>query len=162
MSVLWGQISRRGSLPSPPGPNPPGAGADPESGPLRGDGDLGVRVLLHFFQVASFLPDEATHEVVVGQNLERNLVGSEDTSRERERTSAPVLPPFVTPENRRSGSGTLKVPGRFRMGKNKTYVLVSLASWCMMSRIMRQAAEQPSGVEWMLMGFSAAPAFSLR
>lgn len=43
-----------------------------------------------------------------------------------------------------------------------TYVLVSLASWCIMSRIMRQAAEQPSGVEWMLMGFSAAPAFSLR
>lgn len=40
--------------------------------------------------------------------------------------------------------------------------MVSLASWCMISRIMRQAAEQPSGLEWMLMGFSAAPAFSLR
>ncbi len=45
---------------------------------------------------------------------------------------------------------------------SETYVLVSLASWCMSSRIMRQAAEQPSGVEWMLIGFSAAPAFSLR
>lgn len=43
-----------------------------------------------------------------------------------------------------------------------TYVLVSLASWCMISRIILQAAEQPSGVEWMLIGFSAAPAFSLR
>ncbi|TNN84469.1 hypothetical protein EYF80_005169 [Liparis tanakae] len=28
--------------------------------------------------------------------------------------------------------------------------------------IMRQAEEQPSGVEWMVMGFSAAPAFSFR
>lgn len=44
----------------------------------------------------------------------------------------------------------------------ETYVLVSFASCCMISRIMRQAAEQPSGLEWMLMGFSAAPAFSLR
>lgn len=44
----------------------------------------------------------------------------------------------------------------------QTYVLVSLASCCMISRIMRQAAEHPSGLEWMLIGFSAAPAFSLR
>lgn len=44
----------------------------------------------------------------------------------------------------------------------QTHVLVSLASFCMISRIIRQAAEQPSGVEWMVMGFSAAPAFSLR
>lgn len=42
------------------------------------------------------------------------------------------------------------------------YDLVSLASWSMISRIIRQAAEQPSGLEWMLIGFSAAPAFSLR
>lgn len=32
----------------------------------------------------------------------------------------------------------------------------------MMSRIMRHASEQPSGVAWMVMGFSAAPAFSFR
>lgn len=46
--------------------------------------------------------------------------------------------------------------------KEQTHILVSLASFCMISRIIRQAAEQPSGVEWMVMGFSAAPAFSLR
>lgn len=44
----------------------------------------------------------------------------------------------------------------------RTHALVSLASFCMISMIMRQAAEQPSGVEWMVMGFSAAPAFSFR
>lgn len=43
-----------------------------------------------------------------------------------------------------------------------THALVSLASFCMISIIIRQAAEQPSGVEWMVMGFSAAPAFSFR
>lgn len=32
----------------------------------------------------------------------------------------------------------------------------------MISRIMRHASEQPSGVAWMVMGFSAAPAFSFR
>lgn len=47
-------------------------------------------------------------------------------------------------------------------GKASTHALVSLASFCMISMIMRQAAEQPSGVEWMVMGFSAAPAFSFR
>lgn len=40
------------------------------------------------------------------------------------------------------------------------YVLVSLASLCIISRIILQAEEQPSGVEWTLMAFSAAPAFS--
>lgn len=49
-----------------------------------------------------------------------------------------------------------------RVYEAQTHVLVSLASFCMMSRIMRQAEEQPSGVEWMVMGFSAAPAFSFR
>lgn len=47
-------------------------------------------------------------------------------------------------------------------GRGKPYVLVSFASFCMISRIILQAAEQPSGVEWMLMAFSAAPAFSFR
>lgn len=44
----------------------------------------------------------------------------------------------------------------------QTHALVSLASFSMISMIMRQAAEQPSGVEWMVMAFSAAPAFSFR
>lgn len=44
----------------------------------------------------------------------------------------------------------------------KPYVFVSFASFCMISKIILQAAEQPSGVEWMLIAFSAAPAFSLR
>lgn len=53
--------------------------------------------------------------------------------------------------------------GRSQDGiRGNSYVLVSLASFCMMSRIILQAAEQPSGVEWMLMAFSAAPAFSFR
>lgn len=43
-----------------------------------------------------------------------------------------------------------------------TYDLVSSASFCMISRIMRHASEHPSGVAWMVMGFSAAPAFSFR
>jgi len=42
---------------------------------LRRDGDLGVRVLFHLLQVASLLPDQASDEVVVSQNLQRNLVG---------------------------------------------------------------------------------------
>lgn len=44
--------------------------------------------------------------------------------------------------------------------KPKSYVLVSFASLCMISKIILQAEEQPSGVEWTLMAFSAAPAFS--
>lgn len=40
--------------------------------------------------------------------------------------------------------------------------MVSVASFSMTSRIILQACEQPSGDEWMVMGFSAAPAFSLR
>lgn len=47
-------------------------------------------------------------------------------------------------------------------GRGKPYVLVSFASFCMISKIILQAAEQPSGVEWMLIAFSAAPAFSFR
>jgi len=47
-------------------------------------------------------------------------------------------------------------------GRGKPYVFVSFASFCMISKIILQAAEQPSGVEWMLIAFSAAPAFSLR
>lgn len=49
-----------------------------------------------------------------------------------------------------------------RKGGGEPYVLVSFASFCMISKIILQAAEQPSGVEWMLMAFSAAPAFSFR
>lgn len=52
--------------------------------------------------------------------------------------------------------------GRLEGVQVQTHALVSLASFCMISMIMRQAAEQPSGVEWMVMGFSAAPAFSFR
>lgn len=52
----------------------------------------------------------------------------------------------------------------FRQGKKKkkvqTHNLVSIASFCMISMMVIQALEQPSGVEWMVMGFSAAPAFS--
>lgn len=56
----------------------------------------------------------------------------------------------------RRGSQAPRLPG------SQTHALVSFASFCMMSRIMRQAEEQPSGVECMVMGFSAAPAFSFR
>lgn len=42
----------------------------------------------------------------------------------------------------------------------QTYSLVSSASFCMISRIMRHASEVPSGVAWMVTGFSAAPEFS--
>ena len=41
-----------------------------------------------------------------------------------------------------------------------SYVLVSFASLCIISKIILQAEEQPSGVECTLMAFSAAPAFS--
>lgn len=41
-----------------------------------------------------------------------------------------------------------------------TYVLVSFASLCIISKIILHAEEQPSGVECTLMAFSAAPAFS--
>lgn len=44
--------------------------------------------------------------------------------------------------------------------KLKPYVLVSFASLCIISKIILQAEEQPSGVECTLMAFSAAPAFS--
>lgn len=53
-------------------------------------------------------------------------------------------------------------PQRGEVCRGKAYVLVSFASFCMISKIILQAAEQPSGVEWMLMAFSAAPAFSFR
>ena len=42
----------------------------------------------------------------------------------------------------------------------QTYSLVSSASFCMISRIMRHASEVPSGVAWMVKGFSVAPEFS--
>ena len=41
-----------------------------------------------------------------------------------------------------------------------TYNFVSRASFCMISMMVVHALEQPSGVEWIVMGFSAAPAFS--
>lgn len=41
-----------------------------------------------------------------------------------------------------------------------TYNFVSMASFCMISMMVLQALVHPSGVEWMVMGFSAAPAFS--
>lgn len=56
--------------------------------------------------------------------------------------------------------GSRKVAVSTFIGKRKPYVLVSLASLCMISKIILQAEEQPSGVEWTLMAFSAAPAFS--
>lgn len=37
--------------------------------------------------------------------------------------------------------------------------LVSSASFCMISRIMRHASEVPSGVAWIVTGFSAGPEF---
>lgn len=43
-----------------------------------------------------------------------------------------------------------------------TNIFVSRASFCMISMMLLQAELQPSGVEWTVMGFSAAPAFSLR
>lgn len=43
---------------------------------LRGDGDLCVGVLFHFLQVATLLPDQASNEVVVRQNFERDLIGT--------------------------------------------------------------------------------------
>ena len=46
------------------------------------------------------------------------------------------------------------------MISTKTYNFVSMASFCMISMMVLQAFEQPSGVEWIVMGFSAAPAFS--
>lgn len=42
----------------------------------------------------------------------------------------------------------------------QTYSLVSSASFCIISRIIRHASEVPSGVAWMVTGFSAAPEFS--
>lgn len=115
---------------------------------LRRDGDLGVCVLLNFFQVASLLPDQASHKVVVSQDLQQNLIGSTTTE-----------PEHLFSDDKHQQKPT-NVKTQFL--SFQTYVLVSLASCCMTSRIIRQAAEQPSGVEWMLMDFSAAPAFSLR
>lgn len=56
--------------------------------------------------------------------------------------------------------GFRKVAVSTFVGKREPYVLVSLASLCMISKIILQAEEHPSGVEWTLMAFSAAPAFS--
>lgn len=41
---------------------------------LRGNGDFRLCVLLHFLQVAPFLANETPHKVVMGQDLQRNLI----------------------------------------------------------------------------------------
>lgn len=45
---------------------------------LRGDGNFGVCVLLHFFQVTALFPDKAAHKVVVSQNLQWDLISAAD------------------------------------------------------------------------------------
>lgn len=42
----------------------------------RGDGDLGVCVLFYFLQVASLFPNQTSNKIVVGQNLQRNLISA--------------------------------------------------------------------------------------
>lgn len=71
-----------------------------------------------------------------------------------------------------SSSWQVKICWEFEMNLSKiikfvshfnraqTHNLVSAASFCMISMMVVQALEQPSGVEWIVMGFSAAPAFS--
>lgn len=68
------------------------------------------------------------------------------------------LPYLCTPVNKACWSQGRGSP-TFRE-KLKPYVLVSFASLCIISKIILQAEEQPSGVECTLMAFSAAPAFS--
>lgn len=110
---------------------------------LRGDGNLGLRLLFNLLQVPALLPDQSSDQTVVGQDLQRNILSSTE----------------ARPQVGNHRDVFKEVPW---LQKIQTYTFVSSASFCMMSMIMRHVAEQPSGVEWMVIGFSAAPAFSLR
>lgn len=69
---------------------------------------------------------------------------------------------WQTPTPKNVSKKLRQSPEPSRQASLVTHSLVSCASLCMISRIDLQAAEAPSGVERMVMGFSAAPVFSLR
>lgn len=118
---------------------------------LRWDCDLCVSILFDFLQVASLFSNEAADEIVMSQNFERNFF-----SAVRERCVYSVI------KHTRLTLVWQTENHNIEYVFTLTHIFVSIASFCMISMMFRQAELQPSGVEWTVIGFSAAPAFSLR
>ena len=87
--------------------HPGGPGIPLEEGDesaLRGNGDFCLRVLLHLLQVAPFLANETPNKVIMGQDLQGNLVSPWEEVRDKSSLDGRPLQMGVSRTNARTKS----------------------------------------------------------
>lgn len=86
--------------------------AEGKESALRGNGDFCLRVLLHLLQVAPFLANESPHKVIMGQDLQGNLVSPWKEVRDKSSLDGRPLQMRVSGTNARTKSCFQTISGR--------------------------------------------------